>query len=159
VLSAAARPIGGAGCSAASPVNLQAATLKMSRGPGRIERVIEALVREQPLHAFTITDLCLHAYPGINRVERWHRVSVCRAVRNLEKRKAAYSYFVGWSTSGLVVFKSEKHFDRKKAEKAYSRTKAAMAVERDLKRAMKCKKELLGDALSVAAVKFNSGNT
>jgi hypothetical protein len=110
----------------------------MSRGPGKIERVIEALIRAQPSHAFTITDLCLHAYPGINRVERWHRVSVCRAVRNLEKRKAVYSHFVKhfvwWTYSNtIVVFRSKEHVDRQKVREAWERNKKAMAAERERK--------------------------
>jgi hypothetical protein len=39
----------------------------MSRGPGRIERAIEAAFAAEPDNAFTIEDLCDRIYPEIRR--------------------------------------------------------------------------------------------
>jgi hypothetical protein len=48
----------------------------MSRGPGRIERAIAAVLDEAD--AFTIEDLCQRIYGG---TEKKHRVAVLRATR------------------------------------------------------------------------------
>lgn len=58
----------------------------MSRGPGRIERAIEAAFREHPATTFSAAELCLIAYPGINRPEKRHRVSVIRAADKVASR-------------------------------------------------------------------------
>lgn len=55
----------------------------MSKGPGRIQRAIADAFDRDPDNALTIEDICTHAYPGINRVEKKHRVAVIRAVRTL----------------------------------------------------------------------------
>ncbi len=51
----------------------------MSRGPGKIERTIEAAFASAPDDIFMMGDLVALAYPGVNRVEKKHRVSVLRA--------------------------------------------------------------------------------
>lgn len=58
----------------------------MSRGPGRVERAIEAAFRENPATTFSAAELCLIAYPGINRPEKRHRVSVIRAADKVASR-------------------------------------------------------------------------
>ena len=58
----------------------------MSRGAGRVERAILAAVRAEPDNAFTVADLCDRVYPGVNRIEKKHRVSVQRAMKNAAKR-------------------------------------------------------------------------
>ena len=55
----------------------------MSRGPGKIERTIEALMTTKPGGAWTVEDLCERANPGLNRVEKKHRVSMLRALHKL----------------------------------------------------------------------------
>ena len=59
----------------------------MSRGPGRIERAIAAILDAEPDNAFTTEDLCERVYPGVNRVEKKHRVAVLRAANKLIKRR------------------------------------------------------------------------
>ena len=51
----------------------------MSRGPGKIERALETLFRENPSDHFTTTELVERVFPGANRVEKKHRVSTMRA--------------------------------------------------------------------------------
>ena len=55
----------------------------MSRGPGRIEQAIMAAFEAEPDNAFTTEDICDRAYPGVNRIEKKHRVSVLRAMQNI----------------------------------------------------------------------------
>jgi len=45
----------------------------MSRGPGRIERAIAAILDAESDNAFTTEDLCERVYRGVNRVEKKHR--------------------------------------------------------------------------------------
>ena len=59
----------------------------MSRGPGRIEQAIAALLDAEPDNAFTTEELCERVYPGVNRVEKKHRVAVLRAANKLIKRR------------------------------------------------------------------------
>jgi hypothetical protein len=49
----------------------------MSKGPGQI-------------NAFTLEDLCERVYPGVNRIEKKHHVSVARAARNLGRLIATF---------------------------------------------------------------------
>lgn len=58
----------------------------MSRGPGRIEAAIAAIFEAEPDQYFTIEDLAQRLYPGINRVDKKHRVAVLRAGRNVASR-------------------------------------------------------------------------
>ena len=51
----------------------------MSRGPGKIERAIEAAFADTPDDIFMVEDLVALAYPGVNRIEKKHRVAVLRA--------------------------------------------------------------------------------
>jgi hypothetical protein len=58
----------------------------MSKGPGHIQRSILALIDSDPDHgdgAWTLGQICEHVYPGINRVEKKHRVAVARALRKM----------------------------------------------------------------------------
>jgi hypothetical protein len=67
----------------------------MSRGPGRLERAIRAAFKAEPDNAFTIEDLCDRVFPGVNRVEKKHRVSVIRAAKRLAKHTANIDMFRG----------------------------------------------------------------
>ena len=51
----------------------------MSRGPGRVERAIEEAFRSNPTETFTAGELAVFVYPGLNRVEKKHRVAILRA--------------------------------------------------------------------------------
>ena len=58
----------------------------MSRGPGRIERDIQALFTDQAHRSFSTDELVEAVYRGVNRVEKKHRVAVLRAADNVAKR-------------------------------------------------------------------------
>jgi hypothetical protein len=55
----------------------------MSRGPGKIQRAIEAVFEAEPDNAFLLSELCERVYTGRNRVEKKHRVAVARAAKKL----------------------------------------------------------------------------
>lgn len=46
----------------------------MSRGPGRIQQTIADLIAGDEHGAWTVAQSCEHAYRGVNRVEKKHRV-------------------------------------------------------------------------------------
>jgi hypothetical protein len=58
----------------------------VSRGPGKIERAIEAAFLEAPDATFSVADLGPVAYPGLNRVEKRHRVAILRAADKVAAR-------------------------------------------------------------------------
>jgi hypothetical protein len=58
----------------------------MSKGPGRIERAIAAILDAEPDNAFTTEDLCKRIYK-VEEVEKRHRVAVLRAAANVMKRR------------------------------------------------------------------------
>jgi hypothetical protein len=60
----------------------------MGRGPGRIEQAIEATFTRFPDQTFSTAELGLIVYPGINRIEKKHRVSIVRAADKVAKRIA-----------------------------------------------------------------------
>jgi len=53
----------------------------MSKGPGRIERTIRAAFADSPSRIYSVEQLAELAYPGVNCVEKKHRVAVIRAAR------------------------------------------------------------------------------
>ena len=59
----------------------------MSRGPGRIERLIEATFADGPDLTFSTDELAAIAYPGLNRIEKKHRVATVRAAWAVAQRK------------------------------------------------------------------------
>jgi hypothetical protein len=61
----------------------------VSRGPGRIQRAIESTFRQNPSSTYSVDELAAVAYPGINQVEKKHRVAVLRAA-------AAAAETCGW---------------------------------------------------------------
>jgi len=54
----------------------------MSKGPGRIERAIRVAFTENGSRSYSVMELAAIAYPGVNRIEKKHRVSVIRAANN-----------------------------------------------------------------------------
>lgn len=54
----------------------------MSRGPGKIERALGDLLVANPAGTFMLEDLAAVAYPGLEYIEKKHRVSIWRAVHN-----------------------------------------------------------------------------
>jgi hypothetical protein len=61
----------------------------MSRGKGRVQQVIAALIEANPEQRWQIDDLCAQVYPGINRIEKKHRVAVARALKGIEPLSAS----------------------------------------------------------------------
>lgn len=76
----------------------------MSRGPGHIQRAIEAVFAAEPDNAFTTEDLCDRIYHGNNRVERKHRVAVLRAAKNVCTRSDSWQCWRGEKLGNPVVF-------------------------------------------------------
>jgi hypothetical protein len=56
----------------------------MSKGPGRIQRAIAALIEAEPDGAWTAADLCLIAYPHSQTVMRMRFISVLRALHAMK---------------------------------------------------------------------------
>jgi hypothetical protein len=54
----------------------------MSRGLGRVQRLIVAMFTGNPGAVFSVADLGMVAYPGVNQVEKRHRVAVLRAAEH-----------------------------------------------------------------------------
>ncbi|MHA4730645.1 hypothetical protein [Ensifer adhaerens] len=73
----------------------------MSRGHGRIERAIIELFGTGD--TWTVEDLCNAAYPGLNRIERKHRVAARRAAHNVAEECGVEAYGCGIAKS-LVIF-------------------------------------------------------
>jgi hypothetical protein len=76
----------------------------MSKGPGRIERAIEAAFTAEPHRAFTVEGLVLIAFPGVNRIEKKHRVAVLRAAHNVAKRLNWRTQRGGENGDGLTFY-------------------------------------------------------
>jgi hypothetical protein len=53
----------------------------MSRGPGKIDRVIAALFAAEPDNAFMLYELLCAVYPDVDYYEKKHRVAVLRAAK------------------------------------------------------------------------------
>lgn len=75
----------------------------MSRGPGRIERAIEAAFTDGPDDAYTTEDLIDRAYSGVNRAEKKHRVAVIRAAKKVSDRMD-WECFRTEALGGTLVF-------------------------------------------------------
>lgn len=93
----------------------------MSRGPGKIERAIEALFTDCPSNAYTVEDLIDRVYRGVNQVEKKHRVSVIRAAKKVCERLPGWTWKRSETGGGTLVFSN--HYDvlsyaigRKKAD-------------------------------------------
>ena len=76
----------------------------MSRGPGRIERAIHDLMAAEPDGAWTPEDLAERIYVGIvNRIEKKHRVSVQRAVRNVIRDDPDWDLWRGYRVGNPTI--------------------------------------------------------
>ena len=54
----------------------------MSRGPGRVQKLIKGLIASDPHGAWSVTQLCKHIYPDA-AIDKKHRVAVTRALRKM----------------------------------------------------------------------------
>src|SRR5260370_15236889 len=75
----------------------------MSRGPGQVEQIIEAVFAAEPENAFTIEDLCERVYPG-EPIDKKHRVSVLRAAKQVAKRCGEIDTMTGEGLGGTLIF-------------------------------------------------------
>ena len=57
----------------------------MSRGPGKIQRAIADAFRQNPSATYAVDDLAVISYPGLNKIEKKHRVAVVRAADAVAK--------------------------------------------------------------------------
>ena len=82
----------------------------MSRGPRNIERKVMEIFTNNPNQFFGVGKLCSMIWPGINRVEHKHRVSVIRAAERItNKSNWTKCSFPDWCGSpGVVVFVGPK---------------------------------------------------
>ena len=76
----------------------------MSKGPGRVERAIEALFKSKPNDAFATWELCWRVYPNIARLERTHKVAVTRAAKKVCARLSDWQSTRTWYRGGELVF-------------------------------------------------------
>jgi hypothetical protein len=76
----------------------------MSRGPGRIERVISAVFDAEPSNAFTVEDLADRVFPGINRVEKKHRVTILRAADRVWRKRGEIGFYRSEMLGGTIVY-------------------------------------------------------
>jgi hypothetical protein len=76
----------------------------MSKGPGRVERAIEALFRSKPNDAFATWELCWRVYPNIGRLERKHKVAVTRAAKSVCARLPNWQSMRTWYRGRELVF-------------------------------------------------------
>jgi hypothetical protein len=76
----------------------------MSRGPGRVECAIEAILTAEADNAFTVEDLCKRIYPRVRRISKKHRVSVLRAAKRLAQRRDTLTTMGSDTRGGAVVY-------------------------------------------------------
>jgi hypothetical protein len=76
----------------------------MSKGHGRVALALDALFDAEPDNAFTLEELCERAYPGVNRIQKKHRVSVARAAHKLADRRPEIRRFRTEGLGRALVF-------------------------------------------------------
>jgi hypothetical protein len=75
----------------------------MGKGLGHVGRAIEAVLNAEPDNAFTVEDLCDRVYPGVNRIEKKHRVSIIRATKTVAKSRANLKWMRSTHLGGRLV--------------------------------------------------------
>lgn len=76
----------------------------MSKGPGKIERAIAALFVAEPDDAFNVEDMADRVLPGINRLEKKHRVTLIRAAKRVCERMDGWQWSTSEGHGGALVF-------------------------------------------------------
>lgn len=79
----------------------------MSRGLGKVGQAIVAAFAAEPANAFLAEELIERVYPGLNRIEKKHRVAVLRAAKSLATPEYGISWFRGGGLGGRLVFFSK----------------------------------------------------
>lgn len=74
----------------------------MSRGPGHIERGLEAIMRDAN-RSFTVEELARLVYPNIAEVKKKHRVAILRAFTNVEQRTPLWFFRTHTAPWRLIV--------------------------------------------------------
>ena len=97
----------------------------MSRGPGKVQRAIEAAFAATPDAIFVVEELVAVAYPGIDQIERKHRGAVLRAVKCMEAR-------TGWSVDIHKAYGRRGHPDYRPAIIFNLNSATSMAAARRL---------------------------
>ena len=77
----------------------------MTRGPGRIERAIEAVLRDAD-RSYSIDELAQIAY-GTAEVEKKHRVAVLRALRGVGRRVPLWHWITDQRRGSYFVTRLE----------------------------------------------------
>jgi hypothetical protein len=67
----------------------------MSRGPGKIDRVISARFAAEPDNAFTLNALLCRVYPDVEYYDKKHRVAVLRAAKRRPNTATRHSEVQG----------------------------------------------------------------
>lgn len=75
----------------------------MSRGPGHVERAIEAAFNRTPDDVWPLGDLAMEVYRGINRVEKKHRAAVARAAAKVCWR-TGWNWYLRQAPAGENVY-------------------------------------------------------
>jgi hypothetical protein len=75
----------------------------MSKGPGRIERAIQAIFNKEPDNALTIDELVLRIYSCDRQIERKQSVAVRRAVHNIRKHGSSVGAFATEARGGRLI--------------------------------------------------------
>ena len=88
----------------------------MSRGPGRIQRAILALIESDAHGAWLVTDICRHEYAGIDRVEKKHQVAVNRALSAMTLPPDWEARYSGSRGNKRVLFNTGDAESRARAE-------------------------------------------
>jgi hypothetical protein len=95
----------------------------VSRGPGRIEKSLRSLFRDQPDGIFTTAELCRDVY-GRRGIEKKHRVAVLRALKSLARR----SMPTLWRTVRRYERSDDLWFDHRKYAKRSTDSASAVAA-------------------------------
>ena len=75
----------------------------MSKGAGRVQAAILTLLDSNPSGAFDVEDIAAVAYPGCNRLEKKHRVSIARAIRKVVSLRPDVEIERGQARGGPVI--------------------------------------------------------
>ena len=77
----------------------------MSKGPGRIERRIEAIFDAEPDNALVVQELCERVYDVPKAaVQKAHRVAVIRAAKNVASRRPEFTWQFAENRGRTLVF-------------------------------------------------------
>jgi hypothetical protein len=64
----------------------------MSRGPGHVQQVIREMIEAEPNGAWTTDEICRRVYAGASIIEKKHRVSVLRSLRQIKTEIGTWSF-------------------------------------------------------------------